>query len=185
MTLIRDGVVKKMSIGYRVEDYSDVDRAGLMSYLTGSALTSERKDAILKQFDESGWQNIYLLKKIKLYEYSPVSIPANPNAIITDAKSLTGLTFMQHSEAVLTAVEGLVERIAGITALRSEQGRKANPAHLELIDKLSDRSAGVITELHKMAESLRPDDPVDVTPEAKVALAQFLRLQAQQLGVQI
>lgn len=185
MTLIRDGVVKKMSIGYRVEDWEEVTRSGLMGYLGSCAMPDERKGAILQQFDEAGWQSIYLLKKIKLYEYSPVSIPANPNAMITDAKSLTGLTFAQHSEAVLTAVEGLVERIAGITALRSEQGRKANPAHLELIDKLSDQAAGVITELHKMAESLRPDDPVDVTPEAKAALAQFLRLQAQQLGVQI
>ena len=32
MTLIRDGVIKKMSIGYRVKDYEIVDRAGLKAY---------------------------------------------------------------------------------------------------------------------------------------------------------
>lgn len=187
MTLIRDGVVKKMSIGYRVEDWEEVTRSGLMGYLGSCAMPDERKGAILQQFDEDGWQSIYLLKKIKLYEYSPVSIPANPNAMITDAKSLTGLTFAQHSEAVLTAVEGLRERIAGITALRSEQGRKANPAHLELIGNLSDRCASVITELHRMTESLKPEDPADEQKavEAQAAFAQFLRLQAQQLGVNV
>lgn len=187
MTLIRDGVVKKMSIGYSVQDYESVNRSGLMAYLAGTTLAEERKAGILAAFDEMDIGFLFLLKKIKLYEYSPVSIPANPNAMITDAKSLTGLTFAQHSEAVLTAVEGLVERIAGITALRSEQGRKANPAHLELIDKLSDQAAGVITELHKMAESLRPEEePAMIDPaEVKRLHAQFLRLQAQQLGVQI
>jgi len=185
MTLIRDGVVKKMSIGYSVQDYESVNRSGLMAYLAGTTLAEERKAGILAAFDEMDIGFLFLLKKIKLYEYSPVSIPANPNAMITDAKSLTGLTFAQHSEAVLTAVEGLRERIAEITALRSEQGRKANPAHLELIDNLSDRCASVIQELHRMNEALKPEDPADdqKTIEARAAFAQFLRLQAQNLGV--
>lgn len=185
MTLIKDGVVKKMSIGYSVQDYESVNRSGLMAYLAGTTLAEERKASILAAFDEMDIGFLFLLKKIKLYEYSPVSIPANPNAMITDAKSLTGLTFAQHSEAVLTAVEGLRERIAEITALRSEQGRKANPAHLELIGNLSDRCASVITELHRMTEALKPEDPADDQKaiEARAAFAQFLRLQAQNLGV--
>lgn len=187
MTLIRDGVIKKMSIGYSVQDYESVNRAGLMAYLATTNLPDDRKAGIITAFDETDIGFIFLLKKIKLYEYSPVSIPANPNAMITDAKSLTGLTFAQHSEAVLTAVEGLKERIAGITSLRSEQGRKANPAHLELIDKLSDQCAGVITELHRMAETLRPDEPADEqkADAARAEFAQFLRLQAQSLGVNL
>lgn len=184
MTLIRDGVIKKMSIGYRVQDYEAVNRSGLLAYLATTTLEESRKAGIVSAFDEMTFSSLFLLKKIKLYEYSPVSVPANPNAIITDAKSLTGLTFSQHSDAVLTAVEGLTERIAEITALRSEQGRKANPAHLELIDKLSDQCAGVITELHRMSESLKPDEPA-VSDESKRIYAQFLRLQAQQLGVNV
>lgn len=184
MTLIRDGVIKKMSIGYRVQDYEAVNRAGLLAYLATTTLEESRKAGIVSAFDELGFGSLFLLKKIKLYEYSPVSVPANPNAIITDAKSLTGLTFAQHSDAVLTAVEGLTERIAEITALRSEQGRKANPAHLELIDKLSDQCGSVIAELHRMAESLRPEEPA-VSDESKRIYAQFLRLQAQQLGVNV
>lgn len=187
MTLIRDGVVKKMSIGYRVEDYESVNRLGLVAYLGTTNLPEDRKAGILRQFDEMGDGTVFLLKKLKLYEYSPVSIPANPNAMITDAKSLTGLTFAQHSDAVLTAVEGLTERIAGITAIRQEQGRKASPAHLELIDKLSDQCASVITELHKMSEALRPDDPVE-TPQlidVRSLFAEYLRLETQSLGVNI
>jgi len=132
-----------------------------------------------------GTDSIFLLKKLKLYEYSPVSIPANVNAVITDAKSLTGLAFADHSKAVLTAVEGLTERIAEITAIRQKQGRKASPAHLELIGNLSDQCATVITELYKMSESLRPNDPVADIIDAKGLFAEYLRLETQSLGVNL
>lgn len=184
MTLIRDGVVKKLSIGYRVEDYDFVDRAGLNAYLQGMGCRPEKCGEILKQYDEQELDGVYLLKKLKLYEYSPVTIPANNNAIITDAKSLTGLTFAQHSQAVLNAVTGLKERIASITAMRESQGRKANPAHCEQCRTIAGDLDVMCRDLRKMADEMEPEETPDESKAqtARIAYAEFLKLQAAAIG---
>lgn len=144
MTLIKDGVVNKLSIGYRVQDYQWVDRAGLVAYLAGSGLSAEKQASILRQYDEADLDELFLLKKLKLYEYSPVTIPANPNASITGAK---GLPFADHSQAVITAVRELSERVKSIHALRAEQGNRANPQHVELCKSLLADFDSLSTEL--------------------------------------
>jgi len=184
MTLIRDGVVKKLSIGYRVEDYDYVDRAGLSAYLNGSGCSTQKCGEILKAYDEQELDGVYLLKKLKLYEYSPVTVPANNNAIITGAKSLTGLAFVDHSKAVLNAVAGLKERIEEITEIRHAQGRKGNPAHCEMCRTMADDLETMCGELRQMAEEIgpaeMPDD--DLKANAQAIYAQFIKLQATAIG---
>ncbi|UOF76902.1 phage prohead protease [Bacteriophage sp.] len=125
MTLIRDGVVKKLSIGYRVKSYEWVDREGLIAYLSGTMMDEDRRKSILAQYDELELSELFLLKKIKLYEYSPVTVPANPAADITAAKGLlAGLSFRQQSETVLAAVKELATRASEIHTLRANEGRK-------------------------------------------------------------
>lgn len=183
MTLIRDGVVKKLSIGYRVEDYDYIDRSGLTAFLAGMAIEGERQASIIRSYDEQELEGVYLLKKLKLYEYSPVTIPANDNAIITDAKSLTGLTLQVHARAVLTAVEGLKGRIAEIAALRSEQGRKANPMHCEMCRSMADDLETMCRDLRKMAIEMEPEPPAPLdTAKAATLYAEFLRLEALRVG---
>jgi HK97 family phage prohead protease len=182
MTLIKDGVVKKLSIGYRVEDYTYVDRSGLTAFLAGMAIEGERQASIIRSYDEQELEGVYLLKKLKLYEYSPVTIPANDNAIITDAKSLTGLTFQAHSRAVLTAVEGLKTRIADIAALRNDQGRKANPMHCEMCRSMADDLETMCRDLRQIAVEMEPEpEPLD-TAKAATLYAEFLRLEALRVG---
>jgi len=191
MTLIRDGVVKKLSIGYQVQDYDVVDRSGLARTMQSYGLTQEKQMATLATFDEMGRDVVYLLKKLKLFEYSPVTVPANDKAIIMDAKSLTGLTFADHSRAVLTAVEGLEARIKDITDLRLSQGRKGNPEHGKMCGEMADELEKACGRLRKMAmelgmdngESEDEDEPMKPEMEyAKALYAEFLKLEARRLG---
>ena len=184
MTLIRDGVVKKLSIGYRVEDYDYVDRAGLNAYLNGSGCSTQKCGEVLKAYDEQELDGVYLLKKLKLYEYSPVTVPANNNAIITGAKSLTGLAFADHSKAVLNAVAGLKERIEEITEIRHAQGRKGNPAHCETSSQIADDLESMCEGLRQMTAEMMPDDEPDESKgdQARAVYAQFIKLQAAAIG---
>ena len=155
MTLIRDRVIKKLSIGYQVLDYEMVDRNGLMAATDRVAMPIDKRARILSDFDLSGRRQVALLKKLKLFEYSPVTVPANNNAIITDAKSLlTGLTFAQHSEAVLTAVDGLHQRISEITELRRKQDRMPNPEHGRLCMGMAEDLEKACGRMRKLAEEL-------------------------------
>jgi HK97 family phage prohead protease len=192
MTLIRDGVVKTLSIGYQVLDYDVVDRAGLANTIAAYGLPIEKQMQILAKFDADGRDVVYLLRKLKLYEYSPVTVPANDKAIIMDAKQLTGLTFNDHSQAVLTAVEGLTTRIKEIDALRLSQGRKSNPAHGEMCMEMAGELEKACGRLRKMAAELgfgpKPKDgeeeenptrpEIDYGSEAKAVYAEYLKLQA-------
>jgi len=192
MTLIRDGVVKKLSIGYQVQDYDVVDRAGLARTVAAYGLPVEKQMAILASFDEQGRDVVYLLKKLRLYEYSPVTVPANDKAVIMDAKQLTGLSFVDHSRAVLTAVEGLKTRIAEITEMRESQGRKGNPEHGKACAEMADELEKACGRLRKMAGELgmgngegEDEEENPVMPEmeyAKTLYAEFLKLEARRLG---
>jgi hypothetical protein len=135
---------------------------------------------------------VYLLKKLKLYEYSPVTVPANDKAIIMDAKQLTGLTLLDHSRTVLTAVEGLKTRIAEITEMRESQGRKGNPEHGKMCSEMADELEKACGRLRKMAGELGMDngesEDEDENPNkpdmeyAKTLYAEFLKLEARRLG---
>ena len=154
MTLIRDRVIKKLSIGYQVLDYEMVDRNGLQTALERMAMPMEKRAALMSEYDTSGRRQVALLKKLKLFEYSPVTVPANNNAIITDAKSLTGLTFAAHSEAVLTAVDGLFRRISEITELRKSQDRAPNPDHAKLLMEIASDMEKACGRTRKLAEEM-------------------------------
>jgi len=191
MTLIRDGVVKRLSIGYQVLDYDVVDRAGLARTIAAYGLSPERQSAIMASFDQRDGDIVYLLKKLKLYEFSPVTVPANDNARIMDAKSLAGLTFRAHADTVLAAVAGIETRIKEIDALRKSEGRKSSPAHGEMCAALADDLEKACGRLRKMAEELgrkpkngeeeeeNPTQPeMEIGNEAKRALLEFLKLSA-------
>lgn len=178
MKLLRTKVVKKMSIGYRVQDYEWMDRAGLVSYLNANCRS--KAGAILQQHDEMGLTELFLIKKLKLYEFSPVTFPANNNANITSAKGdlLTGLTFADHSKAVLTAVSEYATRAASIAALKQEQNRKTIFS--------DERKADISEVIQNLSQSLESLKSVLDTPranaEAALLFAQYQKLEARLNG---
>ncbi len=82
-TLAKDGVLQGMSIGYWVKDYT--------------------------RDQESG---VYLLKKLKCYEYSFVTLPMNPGAEFTDIKSIDALETVRDCETYLRDVGGISSKQA-------------------------------------------------------------------------
>lgn len=82
-TLAKDGVLQGMSIGYWVKDYT--------------------------RDQESG---VYLLKKLKCYEYSFVTLPMNPEAEFTDIKSIDALETVRDCETYLRDVGSMSSRQA-------------------------------------------------------------------------
>jgi len=184
MTLIRDGVVRKLSIGYRVQNYEWVDRSGLAAYLQVSGLPLERREAILRQYDEMELTECFLLKKIRLYEYSPVTIPANPNAIITDAKGLlAGLRYQEQLQTVLAAARSVAKQAETIKSMRAKEGRTLSEERKAELRELayemlnvSDAIRGVLTSEPKAEPEAQPVN------DLKRLFAEFQQIEARHLG---
>ncbi|TXH18420.1 MAG: HK97 family phage prohead protease [Hyphomicrobiaceae bacterium] len=145
MTLIRDGVIRKLSIGYQVLDYRYCARESAAAALQEAKVSKAKIDQIIADYDENDLDEVCLLYRIRVWEYSPVTIPANPAASITAAKALA---FGDHSAAVVAAIEELSERVKAIHTLRAAKGNTANPAHLNLCNAIA-------SSMEQMGSSLR------------------------------
>jgi uncharacterized protein len=183
MVLIRDGVVKKLSIGYRVKAYEWVDREGLIAYLSGVVMDEDRRKSILAQYDELELSEVFLLKKVKLYEYSPVTVPANNAADITAAKGLlAGLSFKDQSETVLAAVKELATRASEIHALRANEGRKTTLSN-ERREGLQHIAAELLSASDSLKALLSETESKADEAEARAAFAQYQLTVARINGV--
>lgn len=81
MVLLKDNVIKKMSIGYRVEGTTELaDAEEVASYWKDNGYTPNTSDIALAQ------RGATVLTKLFLYEFSPVTVPANLLADITRVK---------------------------------------------------------------------------------------------------
>ncbi len=157
MTLARDGVVRKMSIGYRIpkDGAKRVNRAELSGFLATVSWPEAQKVDILDQFDKLGWGECYLISKINLYEASLVTIPANPNAIVTSAKNalLDGVSFDEHSAVVRAALEEFTARVKSLRELRQGDGRDLSTARKNFLSEQADALQSVADELRALAKT--------------------------------
>lgn len=79
LTLLRDGVIRKLSIGYEVKGFE------ILSEASARELLGERYDDARKMLP--AWmEGFRLLKEIKVWETSLVTFPANEHAAITAVK---------------------------------------------------------------------------------------------------
>lgn len=84
MTLLKDDVVKKLSIGFRTLDYKWLDTPEeVIAYWEGQSYTPTGTDLARARYG-----GIRLLTRVQLFEVSPVVLPANDAAVITAVKSL-------------------------------------------------------------------------------------------------
>lgn len=132
LTLLRDGVIGKMSIGYTVEGYK------ILSDEEGCALLGETGyEAALRTVP--WWQDgVRVLTAIKLYEISLVTVPANPAAVVTGVKEglLAGLTLDDHFQTVLATERGYLTRVKDLSALRAKSGRVLSAANRERLEAM-------------------------------------------------
>ncbi|MBX4215927.1 HK97 family phage prohead protease [Candidatus Parcubacteria bacterium] len=150
-TLMKDEVVKKLSFGYDVLDAEKLTSANIESYCDTSSMTA-------KQLEEAfAWG--FALKRLHLYEVSPVSVPAHPDADITGVKAgpQAGRRFDDHSVAVLATVKDYLDRIDDLRSDRAEDGRDLSEEHRSRMKSLIEGLEGAkgrIEELLKLSEPL-------------------------------
>ena len=97
---------------------------------------------------EASWEmrdgkDVRLLKAIEVFEFSIVTMPMNPEAQVTSAKSLpnsesppAGKTLDEEADTVLAAVDGLITRIEEVKTLRESDGRGLSEKRVSTIDGL-------------------------------------------------
>lgn len=119
MVLLKDDVIKKMSIGYRVLGAEMLEDAeAVANYWKDRGYTPSTKDIAASQYGAR------LLTKLHLYEFSPVTVPANTLADITRVKrfSADDVAAEQEIEAYLRDARGFSQKaskivVSGIKAL--------------------------------------------------------------------
>lgn len=125
-TLLQDGVIRKLSIGYEVlEAEEDVSIEQVQGIL-------KRELSDEEQYAASRYP-IRILKRIKLFEVSPVSVPANPAAVITQVKQVKAVTGYRGNLPLAprdrpwdkTAAERRVRAWAGAEEAPNERYRNA------------------------------------------------------------
>lgn len=162
LTLMRDGVVKKMSIGYRVNESVQLTSKNFEQYITYPLNEQEKSNAL---------KYGRVLTDLTLLEFSPVSIPANNMANILSSKSLT--TFEQQSEDTLIVLNSYLTRLMDIKTIRESQNRPLSTKHLDLIN-------GLLVSFGMVEEELKDLLPV-IHPDIKAEL--LIQLKKQQVRV--
>ena len=122
-----------------------------------------------------------LLKDVKLYEWSIVTVPANPQASVTGAKAAIwkDRPILEHSDVVEAAVlsaadalRGYEDRVAELESRRGKEGRVLSEPNRKRIKTLLDALATVTADLEQLLTATEPK------PKAEEAKAVFERAQA-------
>jgi phage head maturation protease len=165
-TVVAERLAKGLSVGLSIG--FSVDRDGWAWFETGKALLDDAKNRgfDLELFDTKtignatgGMRGIW--KMADLYEFSIVTVPMNPQARATALKMLndfskggllTGLTFEEHSESVLTAVKEYVARARDYASTRKDKGRSLNGERRSEFEALRDELDELLRMRSKSSE---------------------------------
>lgn len=108
-------------------------------------------DVLESLWETRNGQQVRILKKIRVFEVSIVTIPANQESLVAAAKDkyndLGGVPLDKHAETVVSVVEALAKRASDKAAFRKGEGR-------ELSDAQKSRIGELITRLCAASESL-------------------------------
>lgn len=130
-------------------------------------------------------QEVRLLKKLKVYEVSPVMVGAGENTRTLAMKSLD-MPFEDHSEQLRVAVEEWVERCKAGSAERQKSGRAISEARRVRIQSVSGSLRTAADDLEQLIagrsddeeEEALPDEPkAELPDDVKRALDRYLQLQ--------
>lgn len=161
LTLMRDGVVKKLSIGFDILESTTIGEEEAAEKYGGS--------------QPNWWGGYRKISKVKLYEVSLVSVPANPSAIITDVKGLGSEPFGEHTKSVGAALEEYVARLKWHVQRRTSENRRLSKTQQDDICQIITQHEQILRELKSLA--MVPDDM------AMKELARFYAINAKINGV--
>jgi HK97 family phage prohead protease len=152
MTLMRDGVIRRMSIGYKINGYR------VLSEDEGISLLG--KDAYFRALrDVPPWsEGLTALTDLTLFEFSPVSVPANRSAVITAVKDTTGSGVPLHVsvDALKRQSAELTTRYAQMIDQRVKEGRTLSAANRLYLLETRDALSSVVERLTKLYDDTAP-----------------------------
>ena len=106
--------------------------------------------------DEEGAR---ILKQVDVKEISPVLIGAGVNTGILSIKNKSGgMSYADHAETVLAAVDDLVFRTLALAGLRGKEGRVLSSQNRSRMEKLLESLSGVATDLKELLDATEPKD---------------------------
>ena len=159
--------VRKLSIGYKAEG-KRLNQAEIKTYWQKVGHTPT--DIELKRAASGG----RLLTRVKVFEVSPVLIPANDLASIHGTKGAGAATFAERSETVASTVEESAASFKGYLSAclrrcdaRLKEGREISKANWQDMKKVRDRHAAACDEHARTLEEF--DDLLDRTEPGRKA----------------
>jgi len=136
---------------------------------------------ILELDEESNWNDNpkvwRVLKRLDVFEASPVLRGAGENTVTLSIKSDNPSTFAENAESALAAVKALIERSKSLADLRAKEGRELSAANRERLASLQKSLADLSGEL----QTLLKTEPIS-QDEAQKLYLEFLRTESK-LGV--
>jgi uncharacterized protein len=115
-----------------------------------------------------------LLKKVKLYEWSYVSVPANPLAGVTAAK---GASLDDHHRSVQAALLDYTRRLTELSELRAKEGRVLSGANRKRIESTVEALQGALAALTDLLAATEPQKAITLA-ETQRAYQEWAQRQA-------
>jgi HK97 family phage prohead protease len=119
-----------------------------------------------------------LLKKLRLHEWSYVTVPANGAAMVMASKSgeVSTLGFNEHAEAAVSVVAAFAERARDRAEFRLKEGRMLSGANVTKIQGLLPQLMDVHKALSDLLEA--------AAPKTEKSMAETHALRAQTAALQ-
>lgn len=124
--------------------------------------------------------DIRALKRVRLFEWSPVYVPADPGAYVGGVKG--GERFASAADRLLAEARTFVDRSRSLASLRAKEGRVLSAANREKLASLLESLSAVQAEIEAL---LAATEPKASPQEARRLLADFQRIQARLHGVAV
>lgn len=168
--------------------YLDTDRGNeILAGIKAEAITE-----MSYAYDVVEWKNVktddgdYIrdIFKMKLYDTSDVNWGMNPATLAGKSSLLAGLAFVDHSTAVMTAVQEWIDRAEDIKRLREADGKNLSTAHFDRLKSLYASLGDAQQHLSSIIEPVQPGPDVTAMLETERLKMQSnaLRLRILELG---
>jgi HK97 family phage prohead protease len=134
-------------------------------------------------FSEVDGRQVRVLKKLHVYEVSPVMVGAGVGTRTDAIKS--GVKFSDHSKSVISEIEAYLDRIKSLSDLRAKDGRVLSAANLQTLDDILAMFDEVTSRLRALRETATSSS--DKNKAASDLRARLLkeRLRTERLNVSV
>lgn len=158
-TMVRERLANNLSVGLSI---------GFALYKDGTEIVDNGETRLIKRIPE-------------LYEVSIVTVPANPRALVSGAKSVSdraqGMKLADHSEAVLATVDEFATRVKSLRDLRVKEGRVLSERVRGRLAGHCDSLRQCATDLDELLASTAPKPKDEDTAKQLILEAERLALE--------